>query len=129
MKGITHLMIDQYNLQDIDFMGYRFTKSNATFHHLLIPRRSNGPEAVWNGAILNGKTSHPYLHLVESKDYDMFLAITSEMVDENIKGYLDLDNIRRIDDILTEFEKEYGNKRTKKGKVLIKEEYIKGRKF
>lgn len=128
MKEITRLMIEQYNLKDIDFMGYHFNKRNATYHHLIIPKRLNGPEVISNGAILNGDTSHPYLHLIESKDYDMFLAITSEMIDENIKGKIDIDNLRRINEILTEFENEYGNIKTKKGKRLIKENYIWGRK-
>ena len=116
-------MINMYNLKKIDFMGYRFTKNNASYHHLIIPRRSGGKETIDNGAILNGRTSHPYIHVVESKDYDMFLAITSEMIDENIKGKLDKDNIRRIDDILCQFEKEHSGDTTKKGKLLIKEEF------
>lgn len=37
----------------------------------------------------------------------MFLAITSEMLDELIKGYLDRENLLRIRDILNCFEKEY----------------------
>ena len=53
----------------------------------------------------------------------MFDAITSEMIDENIKGYIDQDNLRRINDILCCFEKEHCSDRTKKGKLLIKKEY------
>lgn len=41
------------------------------------------------------------------------------------KGYLDIENLRYIDDILTSFEREYCGKRGKKGKILIKEEYTK----
>ena len=123
MKGITRLIIDYYNLKKIDFMGYAFTKNNASYHHLIIPRRLGGPETIDNGAVLNGRTSHPYLHIVENRDYDMFLAITSEMIDENILGKLDLNNIRKIHDILTQFEREHSSDSTKKGKLLIKEEY------
>ena len=123
MKRITRLMIEEYNLKKIDFMGYSFTKDNASYHHLIIPRRLNGPETVQNGAILNGKTSHPYLHIIEYKDLDIFNLITSEMIDENIKGRLDPDNLRRINDLLTYFEREHSGDSTKKGKALIKEEY------
>lgn len=123
MKNITKTMIEEYNLKDTDFMGYKFTKSNASFHHLIIPRRSGGKETIRNGAILNGKTSHPYLHVIENFDYDRFLAITSEMIDENILGRLDKDCLKRIDDILKGFEQEYSGKRGSKGKILIKEEY------
>ena len=123
MKNITHLMIDIYNLKDIDFMGYAFTKNNASYHHLIVPRRNGGPATVENGAVLNGRTSHPYLHIVEGRDYDMFLAITSEMIDENILGRLDIKSLKRIHDILTQFEREHSSDTTKKGKLLIKEEY------
>ena len=123
MKSITNLMIDLYNLKKIDFMGYQFSKRNASYHHLIIPRRNGGKETIQNGAILNGQTSHPYLHIVEAKDYDMFLAITSEMIDENIKGHIDKENLRYIDDILCQFEREHSGDTTKKGKLLIKEEY------
>ena len=123
MKGITQLMINIYNLKKIDFMGYEFTKNNASYHHLIVPHRNGGPATVENGAVLNGRTSHPYLHIVEGRDYDMFLAITSEMIDENIIGKLDLNNIRKIHDILTQFEREHSSDSTKKGKLLIKEEY------
>lgn len=123
MKSITRLMINIYNLKKIDFMGYSFTKNNASYHHLVVPRRLGGPETIDNGAVLNGKTSHPYLHRIESVDLDMFNHITSEMIDINIKGYLDIYNLRKIDDILTQFEREHSSDTTKKGKLLIKEEY------
>lgn len=53
----------------------------------------------------------------------MFNALTNEMIDENIKGYLDMENLKYIDDILRCFEREYCGQRTKKGKPIIKEEY------
>lgn len=129
MKYITRVMINLYNLKKIDFMGYSFTRNNASYHHLVVPRRLNGPETVENGAVLNGKTSHPYLHRIESVDLDMFNHITSEMIDINIKGYLDIYNLRKIDDILTQFEREHSSDTTKKGKLLIKEEYTRRMKF
>ena len=78
-----------------------------------------------NGAILCGKSAHPYLHLIEYYDYDRFLAITSEMIDQNIKGRLDFQNILYIYDILEGFEREFSGVRNKKGKEIIKEEYTK----
>lgn len=128
MKEITNLMLNVYKLEEIDFMGYEFNKSNASFHHLLVPRRRGGEESIENGAILNRKTSHPYLHIVEGRDYEKFLEITSEMLDENIKGRLDIENIKRIDEILDAFEREHSGDTTAKGRSLIKEEYVEGRK-
>ena len=126
MRKVTKLMINEFKIKQLcyDFMGYSLQKGDIyTFHHLIIPNRHGGPYARWNGAILCGRTSHPYLHLIEAKDYDMFCYLTSEMIDENVKGYLDIKNLRNIDDALTQFEREYSGARTRKGKVLIKEEY------
>lgn len=128
MKEVTKIMINEFKIKQLgyDFMGYSLQKGDIyTFHHLIVPNRHGGPYAIWNGAILCGKTSHPYLHLIESKDYDIFCNITSEMIDENIKGYLDLKNLRRIDDLLTYFEREHCSDRTKQGKLLIKDDYLK----
>lgn len=127
MKTVTRLMIDEFNIKKLgyDFMGYERQKGDKyTFHHLIISRCNSGPFARWNGAILFS-TPHQYLHVIESKDYDIFCYITSEMVDMNVKGYLDNDNILRIDDALCQFEREHSGERTGRGKILIKEEYTK----
>ena len=129
MKYITKLMIEKYNLKNIDMMGYRFNKNNASYHHLIIPRRMGGEESIENGAILNGKTSHPYLHIVEGIDIDMFISITQEIIEEKALGRLDKECLERIDDILNQFEKEHSGKRTSKGKALIKPEFVYGRKM
>lgn len=137
MRELTKIMIKKYALNKLkmDFMGYEFQKpEQLSFHHLIIPHRESKLYGIgegyleWNGAILRQNTSHDYLHVIEAFDYDRFAAITSEMIDENIKGYLDLENIRQIDDILTSFEREYSGKRTKKGQPIIKEQYTRRRK-
>ena len=133
MKKITERMIKDFKIMKLgyDFMAYSVDKkSSLSFHHLIIPRRESRKYKIgdgylyWNGAILRQNTSHDYLHLIETIDYDMFMAITSEMIDENIKGYLDITNLRYINDVLCQFEREHCGDRTKKGKLLIKEEYL-----
>lgn len=128
MKRITKIMIEKYNLKSIDMMGYVFNKNNASYHHLIIPRRMGGAETIENGAVLNKNTSHPYLHIVERMDLEMFESITEEIIEEKAKGRLDKECLERIDDILKCFEREHSGKRTRKGKVLIKPEYVYGRK-
>lgn len=133
MREITKQMIEYYKIMkfQIDFMGYEVNKKNIlSFHHLIVPRCNcktmNLGEGYlwWNGAILNQSTSHNYLHLIEAKNYDMFLAITSEMIDQNVKGYLDRENLLRIRDILEQFEREHCSDRGKKGNLLIKDGYL-----
>lgn len=138
MKGITINMINEYKLKELghDFMGYKIEKDESLeFHHLIIPRRQcdlkkipNDGYVEWNGAILKQK-SHAYLHLTEIYSPEIFYAITSEMIDMNIKGYLDEENLKEINSLLLEFEKKFSGVKTKKGKILIKERYKQGRVF
>lgn len=132
MKSVTKLMINEFKIKELgfDMMGYSLERGDIyTFHHLIIPNRKGGPFSRNNGAILCGRSSHPYLHVVEAKDYDMFAYITSEMIDENIKGYLDPKNIKNIHEVLALFEREHSGDRTKKGHPLIKECYTRRRKM
>ncbi len=126
MKEVTKLMIRDYNLKRLgyDFMGYSLQKNDIyTFHHLIVPKKYGGQYERWNGAILCGSTSHPYLHLIEAKDYDIYTYITKEMIDMNLKGHLDMDNLKRISQLLNQFELEHKYDRGKKKRLLIKEEY------
>ena len=134
MREVTKIMIKKYALNKLkyDFMGYTFERTiQLSFHHLIIPRRcchgfDIGEGFLFcNGAILRQNTSHNYLHLIEHYDLDRFLSITSEMIDENIKGYLDFENLKRINDILCSFEREYCSQVDKNNHYIIKEEYLK----
>ena len=130
MKQITKDMIRIYKIKELgfDFAGYKLQKGDIyTYHHNIIAKRNGGPETIWNGAILCGKTIHPYLHLIEQYDTEIFYLITSEFIDENIKRKLTLDSLRRIRTLLEYFEKEHCSTRTKKGNLLIKESYIRDR--
>ena len=134
MKPITREMIKKYGIKDFDFMGYDIKrKESLSFHHLIVPHRHCKQQGLgegyvmWNGAILVQDTSHDYLHTIETIDYDVFSALTSEMIDMNIKGRLDKDNLRYIKDILLSFEQEHDHDRNKKGKLLIKREYVHNR--
>lgn len=130
MKNITREMIRLYDLKKwgVDFAGFYFSNTEQlSYHHNIIAARDGGPETIQNGVILNGKTSHPYIHQIERIDPEIFYLITSEMLDENIKGKLDVDNLRKINDLLKYFEKEHLDDTTKSGKKLIKRQFIVGR--
>ena len=136
MREITKLMVNDFNLKKLgyDFAGFHFNKTNElSFHHLIVAHRDSMSFGIgegyvyWNGAILVQNTSHDYLHLIESVNRPMFLAITDELVKENKQGYVDIDNIRRIHSVMEEFENKYGDLRGKKGKLLVKREYVKNR--
>lgn len=119
-------LIRKFHLRELnlDFMGYHLLSDDIfSFHHLIIPSCKKGPFIECNGAILCCSTSHPYLHIIEEVDYDMFLSITSEMIDEYIKGYIDKENLVAIHDILNCFEREYYNDKIR-CKFVIKDSFL-----
>lgn len=126
MREVTKSIIKEFDLNRLkyDFMGFKFENmKELSYHHTIIPRRLNGETTFENGVALVQKTAHEYLHTIERINNDMYLAITSEMLDEKFKGYIDFQNLKYINDILEEFEKEYWDLTTKKGYPIIKEEY------
>lgn len=136
MREITKLMVNDFNLKKLgyDFAGFHFNKTNElSFHHLIVAHRDSMSFGIgegyvyWNGAILVQNTSHDYLHLIECINRPMFLAITDELIKENIQGYVDIDNIKRIHSVMEEFEDKYGDVKSKKGKLLVKREYVENR--
>lgn len=126
MDAVTKKMIKLYELEKykLDFMSYRFNQiGDLTYHHLIIPKCDGGPKTIKNGAILT-RTSHDYLHLIQQIDKEIFYLISSEMIDQNIKGKLDIKNLKKIRELLRYFESEHIDERTREGKLLIKEKYL-----
>jgi hypothetical protein len=125
MKEVTKLMIREFKIYELgyDFLGYKLNKDDIlTYHHLIVPKREHGKITRWNGSIIQ-RIPHDYLHLIQNLDETLYYYLSSEMIDMNIKGYLDMKNIRNINEILCQFENEHDKDRNKKGKLLIKEEY------
>lgn len=133
MRMVTNLMINEFKLRELgmDMMGYKVVRDNDySFHHLIVPHRDCKRKKIeadgyvrWNGAILSSKTGHPYLHLVEQYKRDYFEDITHQLIAMNQKGYVDVEDLRIIHEILREFEYLYDYEVSKKGKLLIRKEY------
>lgn len=131
MKTVTLNMINEFKIYELgyDFMGFKLNKNDKlTFHHLIVPKRDGGLYVRNNGAIIQ-RVPHDYLHIIERYDPKLFYYLTSEMIDMNIKGFLDSYNIANIHSILDEFEYQHEGQTTRKGKLLIKREYKQGRAF
>ena len=134
MKEITKLMIHNFKLMKIgcDFAGYKiYRKESLSFHHLIVPHKDCKEQRIpfsgyveWNGAILVQKTSHDYIHIIERIDREVFDYITMEMVEQNVKGHLDIENLKRIKEALLYFEDKYKKVKTKENKPIIKRTYI-----
>lgn len=132
MKQITREMIKEYEINKLgyDFMGYIFNRrEDLSFHHLIVPKRDCKAAGLgegylkWNGAILRQNTSHEYLHTIERVNREIFLEITKQMIEENEKGKLDLENLKRIRELLLYFENEYKEETNSKGILILKKKY------
>ena len=134
MLAVTKEMIKNFRLHELgyDFMGYRFEDPRElTFHHLILPKKSCEAKHLengyvdWNGVILVRTSSHDYIHLIEEYDNNLFYDITSELMDQKIKGRIDKENLYYIHMLLRQFEEEYEGMKGKDNEQLIREEYQK----
>lgn len=126
MKEVARQMIKHWHMTDVDWMGYILEpKEYFSFHHLIIPKRDGGEMSEQNGAILISQSSHPYLHLIETKERLMFEEITWLLIEINQQRYMPTkQQLIEINNILKRFEKIYGGEKTYKGELLIKERYL-----
>jgi hypothetical protein len=126
-KEITNQMIEIWDMTNTDWMGYEKGKKDIfSYHHLRVAKRNGGPISIDNGAILCGESAHPYLHVVERYDRDMFLFITKILIQVNDQCFMPTyDQLLRIDAVLNIFEREHCSDANKKGYPLIRESFTK----
>lgn len=120
---VVNLMINEFHLMEvgIDFMGYRITdRSLLSYHHLLVPQKEGGKTCIENGAILM-RHAHDYLHIIREIDPQTYFYIRDQMIIENIKREIDMNCIKRINELLCGFEEKYSEETTKGGLILIKD--------
>ena len=120
MNSINKLVIKQYNILKVgfDFMGYRVTdRSQISIHHF-VKRENGGKDEISNCSAIM-RIPHDYLHIIEEIERSKYIVINEQMMIENRLGKLDIDCMRRIDEILCEFEDKHSDDCTKSGKLLI----------
>lgn len=136
MREVTKEMIEIFGLKELgyDMAGYTFNRTqDLSFHHTIVARRNCKSQGLgdgyyfWNGSILVQKTSHEEIHRLEIFKPQDFAYLTSELIDMNISREIKIENLKRIREILLEFEYQYRNYITKSGHPLIKKEYTTNR--
>ena len=110
---------------DLDWMNYHLVKSNVTFHHI-VKKSDSGKRVISNGAlIMPVALAHQYLHLIEYKDIDTYIAINKIFKYVNQQGHEPTMEQREIIEyLLKEFESEHKWDKGSKGKLLIKRKYL-----
>lgn len=125
MSRLRERLYKDYDLETLgyDFLGYTFeSKKELSTHHIL-PRHSGGQTKKNNLCVLNRFTSHNYIHLIEDYDYKVFLQISSSLLKQVQQGKIDIEEIKRITDLLQFFEFKFRDEEDRHGDRLIKPEY------
>lgn len=104
-------------------MNYRIVrKSELTYHHIQ-KRCDGGKETIWNGALLL-PLSHNYLHIIESRELKIYIAINEIFrFVNNQRKEPTIEQREIIEYLLRDFESKHEFDKTSKNKILIKEEY------
>jgi hypothetical protein len=110
-------------VSDLDWLNYKLVKEKVTLHHI-IKKEDNGKKELSNMALImpNG---HQYLHLIEYKDIETYIALNKIFKYINKQEHEPTTEQRQlIEYLLISFEKEHKNDKTSKGKSLIKYKYL-----
>lgn len=125
MRNITREMLKIYiPYSNMDWLNYRIVRNELTYHHIK-KREDGGKMKINNGAILM-PSGHQFLHLIEYKDIDTYIAINKMFTIINNQNYEPtLEQRQILEYLLSQFEIEHIYDKNSKGKPLIKEEYKK----
>lgn len=117
-----------YRIRHYDFMGYTIRTINDLSYHHINKLCDGGKKTLSNGALLARDTAHPYLHIIESRDLETYLYINKILKIINTQqAPPTIAQLREIRDILLQFEEKHKRDTNAKGKLLIKEQFIRER--
>lgn len=110
-------------ISNLDWMNYKLVKKDITYHHI-VKKEHGGLKTIDNGALLM-PSGHEYLHLIEFKDIDTYIAINKIFRFINDQRFEATREQREIIEyLLQKFEEKHIEDKTSKGKKLIKYKYL-----
>jgi hypothetical protein len=117
-------MLEIYKpISGLDWLNYKLVKDKVTFHH--IKKRDNGGKKVVNNGALLMPVAHQYLHLIESKDMNIYIGINKIFEYINQQQYEPTAEQRQmLEYLLLQFENQHRFDKGSKGKMLIKHKYL-----
>ena len=125
MDGTLKTLVNVYKMQDIDWLGYKL-EDRFSYHHII--KKCDGGERTFNNGAVLFQTSHAYLHTIEYYDLDKYVFINKILKDINNQRYMPTKiQMKQINYVLKEFQREYEDKENSRGVKIIKKEYIKNR--
>ena len=129
MGSIANKLFNDFELYKLgyDFMGYYFDDRKELSYHHIKTKQQRGKTTYENGALLNRNTSHNYIHTIEEYEFDLFVELSNILKDEHACGSITKQHLQEIRTILEFFEHKYNNQCTKRGNLIIHEDYIRRR--
>jgi len=124
MKKITQEMLKIYEpTSNLDWLNYKLVRKDLTFHHIQ-KQCDKGKSTIDNGALLM-PVAHQYLHLIECKDIETYIAINKlfKFINEQ-KCEPTREQREIIEYLLREFESVHKWDKNSKGKLIIKDKYL-----
>lgn len=123
MNKITKEMLKIYKpISNLDWMNYKLVKKDVTRHHII--KKEDGGKLEINNLALLMPIPHQYLHLIECKDIDTYIAINKIFkVINNQQHEPNKDQREIIEYLLQDFEYHNRNERNSKGKLIIQKKY------
>jgi len=124
MKQITKEMLKIYKpISGLDWMNYKLIRNDMTAHHIL--KKCDGGKLEISNICPLRSVSHQYLHLIECKDIETYVALNKMFKFINQQRYEPTDEQREIIEyLLQEFEKVHRWDKGSKGKLLIQHKYL-----
>ena len=123
MNKITKEMLKIYKpISNLDWMNYKLVKKDVTRHHII--KKEDGGKLEINNLALLMPIPHQYLHLIECKDIDTYIALNKIFkVINNQQHEPNKDQREIIEYLLQDFEYHNRNERNSKGKLIIQKKY------
>ena len=124
MKEIVKEMLIIYKpISNLDWLNYKITKNNLTAHHII--KREHGGKLKQDNIALLVDVAHQYLHLIEYKDHDTYVALNKIFKMINQQQHEPTQEQRElIESLLCEFEHTHRWDKGSKGKLLIQRKYL-----
>ena len=109
-------------ISNLDWMNYKLVKKDVTRHHII--KKEDGGRLEINNIALLMPIPHQYLHLIECKDIDTYIALNKIFkVINNQQHEPNKDQREIIEYLLQDFEYHNRNETNSKGKLIIQKKY------
>ena len=124
MDSVKREMLKIYKpISNLDWMNYKLVKKDITYHHI-VKAENQGKRTIENGALIM-PVGHQYLHLIECKDIETYIAINKIFKYVNQQMCEPTREQREIIEyLLQEIEKVHRWDKGNKGKLLIQRKYL-----